>query len=403
MRYALLINTDKKEPISLLTREADLHLSVLTKPKYVPLYKDFAEVWTVSDVANLMEAQAAVLQMLRRHPLDIIIAPYERSLLTGGFLRSYFGIPGLTFDQTLRFAHKIVMKRHLQQASFPVAPFETLSSLEEIPLLGDLPGWPIVVKPAVGSGAVNTFYIETVEQFHMLRTSGQLLKLEQPDVPLLVERFVPMDAEYHCDGLIHQGRVVFASVSRYFRPLLSTLGDICGSYVLEESDAALEPIQELHQQIINVSGLESGVTHLQVFGTASGFIVGEITCRPAGGGIIEAIQYQFNVNLWEAFIRSALGKEPHLVPERMKGVVGRCGLPCRNGRIVYLTPTRQLLEIPGVIAVQMYRTSGEKVQEKQTSTFFSGLLYFRCDRTEDVPVLLDEVRKRFRIEVEVDA
>src|SRR5438128_10887952 len=106
MRYVLLINTDRMEPVHLLRADPSVHLSVLTKSQYAPLYEEFAEVWLVDDVRNLSQVQEAALSILRRHPIDAIVAPYERSLLAGGFLRSYFGLPGPGFDHILPFTNK---------------------------------------------------------------------------------------------------------------------------------------------------------------------------------------------------------------------------------------------------------------------------------------------------------
>jgi hypothetical protein len=401
MRHVLLINSDKMEPIHLLSSDPTVQLSVLTKPKYAPLYAGIAEVWPVDDVANVMQARTAALHLLRSHPLDAIVTPLERSLLTGGFLRSYLDLPGIGYDQMLRFANKLVMKRHLRQAGLRVTPFERLDRLDDLPAAGDRLAWPVVVKPAIGSGSMHTFCIDSADHFRALQAAGQLLPLEQSDVPLLVEHFVPMDAEYHCDGVVFQGEVVFASVSRYSEPALGAFGSVFGSYILDESDAMTQSIQALHRAVVAAFELRDGVTHLEVLSSADGLLIGEITCRPGGGGILKAIRYQYGVELWDAFIRTALGLDPEIAPVHSDGVVGWCGLPCSNGRIVSMTPVETLMQMPEVIDVQMLHQVGERVQEKQTSVFYSGMVFFRTSEAREVPALLDRLRAQYAIELEV--
>ncbi len=400
MRHVLLINSDRMEPVRQLAARPDLRLAVITKPKYAHLYEGIAEIWPVDDVANLMQARDAMLQMLRRHPVDAIITPIERSLLTGGFLRSYFALPGLSYDQMLGFANKYVMKSRLKGAGLPLAGFARLDRLDDLPAVAEQLGWPVVIKPAISSGTMNTFKIESVAQFAALRSAGQLRGLEQSEVPLLLEQYVAVEREYHCDGIVTQGQVGFASVSCYFQPLLRGLGACNGSYVLPAADPAVPHVLELHQAVVQALGLSTGVTHLEILQSASGAVVGEVTCRPGGAGVPHVIRQQFGLDLWDAFIRTAMGDVPQLNTQRTPGVVGWYGLPCRNGRIVAVTPRETLAQIPGVEDVVVYHRVGEHVQEKVTSVFNSAMLYFRLAQTDELPAFAAQVAEVYHIEVQ---
>ncbi len=399
MRHVLLINSDKLEPVQILAADPTVQLDVITKPKYAPLYEGIGRVWPVDDVANLLQAQSAALQILRSHPIDAIVTPLERSLLTGGFLRSYFGLPGTPYDVTLRFAHKLVMKQHLHQAGLPVTPFERLDRLGDVPAIGDRLGWPIVIKPAIGSGTMNTFAIRSADKFERLRTEGALVPLETGGLPMLAERYVPMKAEYHCDGIIRDGQVVFVSVSRYFEPLLSAMGRHIGSYVVATDDHARASVSDLHQATVRVLGLRDGVTHMELFETADGFLVGEISCRPGGGGVVHTIELQSGVSLWDGYIRTLLSDDLNLRPVGRPGLWGWCGLPCRNGLITHLTSAEEIAAIPGVVEVKTIHRVGERVQEKQTSVFNAGIAFFRVDNEQALRTMLDEIGRRYRIEV----
>lgn len=400
MRYVLLINSDKMEPIHLLASDPEVHLSVITKPKYAALYEGIAEIWPVDDVANLLQAASSALKMLQHHPIDGIVTPLERSLPTGGYLRSYLDLPGPGYDQVAHFANKRVMKRCLKQAGLPLTTFEPLDRLEQLPAIGDRLGWPVVAKPAISSGSMNTFIIQSAAHFYEMYDDGQLRKLEQVGVPMLAEHYVPLEAEYHCDSVVYKGQVVFAAVSLYFQSMLDGVGDFNGSYILPEDDPALNPILELNQAALTALGLETGVTHTEFFKTPTGFIFGETTCRPGGAGIAKAIKLQFDVDIWKAYVYSCLGDAPCLTPLRKPGVYGWYGLPGQNGRISRLTSKETLARIPGIVNVKMIYQVGDQVQEKITSVFYNVMLHFHRHRVQDLPDMVRSINAAYQVEIE---
>jgi hypothetical protein len=400
MKNVVLINSDKMEPIQLLKNDPTIKLSVLTKPKYASLYQDWAEVWMIDDVANFTQARDACRDILRHHSIDAIVTPYERCLLTGGFLRSYFGLPGAGFEQMLKFANKLVMKNTLQQAHIPVTPFVRLDRLDDLPgIANEHLGWPVVVKPIIGSGAFNTYSVTSLEHFAMLQRTEEFTRLDALEMPLLLERYVEIQNEYHCDGVIQNGQVVFLATSRYWQPVLQSLHGLIGSCILDESDPMLSPIQALHTQTVNALGMTEGITHMEIFETHAGLLVGEITCRPAGGGISAAIRYQYGIDIWRSYMCAALNNVQDQTSMRQPGVIGWAGLPGQNGYIVKLTPVDELLHIPGVIDVKRLHDVGEVLQERQTSVFYTTTVHFHGTSNTQLLEVLQQISHSYQIEI----
>ncbi|MCD4644868.1 hypothetical protein AR454_21775 [Bacillus mycoides] len=400
MRRVLLINSDKMEPVHLLGTDPSIELMIFTKPKYAHLYKNLGTVFLLSDVADVMEASVLLLKVLQQNSIDAIVCPLERSLLTGGYLRSYYGLTGLGYDQTLGFANKLIMKRRLRESGLPVTDFARLDRIDDLSSYGKTLGWPLIVKPAIGSGSMNTLCVKSNEHLEELQETGELEPLHKGEVPLIVERFVCIRAEYHCDCIVSQGKVLFSSTSRYIQPVLSSLDNMIGSYTLSPQSPKVAQIEELHQKVIKVLGLREGITHLEVYETDNGFLIGEITCRPGGGGITQNIERHTGVSIWDAFIQTSIGEHPYIVPKIKNGISGWLGLPCRNGLITSLTPVEELQRIPGVEVVQMNYSVGENVVEKKTSVFYAGKIFFHLDSETEIPDLLQAVKDRYYFKVE---
>jgi hypothetical protein len=398
MQHVLLINSDKLEPVRILAADPAIRLSVITKPKYAALYDSVGEVWPVDDVAHLPQVQTAAIDILSRRPIDAIITPIERSILTGGYLRSALALPGPGFDQTLRFTHKLVMKQHLRRAGLPTADFVGLERVAAIPAVGAQLGWPIIVKPAISSGSMHTFRVDSLNHWEQPEVQRQAHELARLRVPMLAERFIAMDAEYHCDGVVAQGEVVFDAVAQYFTPVLSSMDSFIGSYLLQPSDPVGQAIRALHRQVVAALELHDCVTHLEVFGAPGGLVVGEIACRPGGGAITDVIQRQYGVNMWQMFVNAALRRPYEITPRVPTTSYGWCGLPCANGQVIAMTPEHELRAIPGVRDVTMFYRQGDRVAEKRTSVFYSGVVFFEQPDSAQLETSYAAVQQRFAVE-----
>ncbi|MCL6450558.1 MAG: ATP-grasp domain-containing protein [Acetobacteraceae bacterium] len=399
LRHVLVIGSDRMEPVELLLSDPEVRVSAMCKPKYAHLYEGKADVWTVDDVADLAQARAAMLRILERHPVDAIVTPIERAVLTGGFLRSFYGVPGLTFEQCLRCTNKYLMKRCFSGAGLPVTGFLRLDRLDDLPRAADLLGWPVVLKPTMGSGTMHVRVIEDEAEFERLRASGGFDAILGLGVPLLLERYVDMEAEYHCDSAVFGGEVRFAAVGRYHWPPLKQQGWGGSALCDPEDDPAVPGVLELNRRALKALGLEAAVTHLEVFKTAGGLLVGEVAVRPGGGGIQDALRLKYGDDLQEAFVRAAQGLEPRLRLAPIKDAVGALGLPSKNGRVRYITPAEELERLPGVARAKLYHGPGDLIQEKLTSVFFSGVCVLRANDHAGLRRAVEAVQAAFRLEV----
>ncbi|MBW4082414.1 hypothetical protein [Paenibacillus sp. S150] len=398
MKHIVLLNSDKPEPIEILAARTDLQVSVITKPKYAHLYTWAARVLEVSDIANVQEAAEAALAAARIQPIDAVVCPFERALLPGGFIRSNLALPGLSYDQSTGFANKLTMKQRLREKGLPTADYRRVDCVEELSGCSGELGWPLIIKPAIGSGSYNTTVIKSERDFLHKLAAGDLMDLSKSNVPLIAESYLSVHAEYHCDGVIYGGKVQFAAVSKYVAPVLPSLGQFIGSYILPQLSQAAMDIETLHMQAVQALGLEQGVTHLEVYATEKGYIIGEITCRPAGGGIPMNVEKHTGVSIWRAFIQTSLGEMPELNRHYCSGISGWLGLPVSNGLILNLSSEEELAGIPGVREVQLAAAPGQMINERQTSVLYAGKVFFQSGDELQAEEILSKIKLAYHYE-----
>ncbi len=377
------------------------HLTVITEPGHAQQYGPEVDVRLVDDVQDPERLRLAVQEVLRERPIDRIFAPFELGQAQVGYVRSYFGIPGTSFEVAHAFSSKYAMKQLMATAGIPVAGFRLAHGLDQVPAAAAELGWPVVAKPMIGGGSIDVVVFKGPREFEEFRDSPAADSIRALRVPLVVEEFVEMTHEYHCDGVVKDGEVAFAVSSRYLVPVLEH-GSTFGSTTLPAGDPTRARMEELHAQAVSVLGLRDGVTHMEFFGTAEGLVAGEIACRPAGGGIPDALALHTGVDVWQACLQLALGAEPKLDPVPEQGILAHCYLPLAPGRIASMTSAEELAALPSVVEVKMLRRVGETVPGRLNSAAASGLVFLRLDDPAEVEAAVARVYEAFSIRIEAE-
>lgn len=246
----------------------------------------------------------------REHRIERVIAPSERFLLLAARLRTDLGLQGIQYHTAHLFRDKLDMKRTVGAAGVPVPDFTALDAREQIPQL-DWHTTPKVMKRRDYVGAMDIHVVHSAK--HALQVWDRL----DPDPGRYeIETFVEGDL-YHCDAVVYQGAVVFASSARYIvKPGDFARGGAGGS-TLAPPGPLRNRIHQLNAQVIGALGLQDGVTHLEVFHTPYDELVFcEVAARPGGGFIDLMNRRAHGVNLTELAILLEAGLPipalPHL-------------------------------------------------------------------------------------------
>jgi hypothetical protein len=253
-----------------------------------------------------------------------------------------------------------------------------------------------VVKPVRGGGfAGEVVVLHDADEHRRFLAGPDGAHLRDLDLPLIVEDRLDVLAEYHCDGIVHGGRVVFASPSQYFTPVLRQDGDN-GSFCLPEAHPDRSAVLDLHERAVAALGLADGATHLEVLRTADGrLLVGEIACRLGGGGLVRAVQLQYGVDLWRAYLEVSLGMPPAVEAVRAPHLVAHYYLPVRPGRIIGLSSPADLADLPSVLTVEMRHRVGDVVPDRPSTSAAGGIVYFAARSAQDIEPAVRAIRDKY--------
>ncbi|BBH16815.1 hypothetical protein Back2_11020 [Nocardioides baekrokdamisoli] len=399
MHLTLIQPAGNRLPDAVLKRLAGHRCSVITEPHHEQQYPADIRcitVWSLHDIAAVTEAYERIL---RTGPVDAIVALFEIGQPAAGHLRSRYGLPGTSYDVANRFSNKLLTKRAYASAGLPTAHAHLAPSPEDVATVAEGMGWPVIVKPTLGGGAVQVFEVAGPDDLaRRLSTSGPL-GLKSVDVPLIVEPFLTVLDEFHCDSVVIDGTVVFSAASQYLAPLLNCPVAQNGSFLLPDSSELAAQIGRLNEAAVAALGLRDGVTHIELFRTPDGLVLGEAACRPAGGGIPDAIRLAYGVDLWDLMMRLTLGESVEVSATTPESVGVNYHLPVQPGRIKALSSASDLAALPGVMEVDMHHRVGDRIPDTVNSSYTTGVVHLAVPDVASVPSAITEVLDHYVLDV----
>ncbi|MGW5401755.1 ATP-grasp domain-containing protein [Streptomyces sp. NPDC003952] len=399
MKNVLLINSSREIAARMLQKRDDIRLSVITMPEYAGYYADGADVEVVDTIEDLTQVRLAALRIRERNPFRYVVSPSEWSIQAGGYVRSYFGLPGSGYEVANAFSNKYVMKQRLSAAGVPVARFRLIDRFAGAEAAAEEIGWPLVVKRSCGGGSEYVLPVHDADHLRLLAHDDSTGPIRTAPYPLMAEELVDIEAEFHCDGVVRDGRVRFAPVSRYFEPVLRSVGGVIGSYTLPDEHPDTLAVTALHERVVAALGLTDGVTHLEVFKTPHGHLVGEVACRPGGGGIADQVLHQYGVDLWSTFLSTSLGEPVYVDTLPRTDHMIQYMLPRPVGTVTAITPAEELLAAPGAVYAKVGTAVGDRLDGPVDSSVYAGVVLLRAATEDQVHERVADIGRRFRIEV----
>lgn len=312
----------------------------------------------------LVESQA--LAMHRKWGFDGVIALSEFDLLRAARLRELIGVPGQDVASATAFRDKLTMKRILEEAGVPLAPYAPVSNLADLLGFVEQYGYPVVVKPRRGGGSMDVHVLHDELDVDTLLAAHRDLGTDD-GAQLLAEQYVAHEL-LHVDGIVVDGetRLMWASTQGDSTCLDIKSGRALHSCLMDPDDPLLEPARELTRRALAALPTpETSMFHAEVFLTPDGRMVfNEVASRLGGGMIEDVLRLGFGVFLLEAFVRTVSGNEPPGIPAEPDQIAGLSLFPPRVGTLVEIP---EECPVPGIAVYRKHAEPGTVLEPAKLS------------------------------------
>ncbi len=246
--------------------------------------------WKVDDITNTQQLEWAVGSLAARlGRVDRLFGAYEQAQLPLAVVRERMGIAGLPSAAAMNFRDKARMKDVLRAANIPVARHRLVGTAADAMDFVREVGFPVVVKPPAGAGAIATHRVTNAAGLDAVLASHP----PAAERPLLAEEFL-RGTEHSLETISIDGRAVWHSLTHYYPTPLTVIENpwIQWGVLLprEVDDPHYDDIRTVGDQALDALGMTTGVTHCEWFRRSDGTVaISEIAARPPGAQITTMI------------------------------------------------------------------------------------------------------------------
>jgi hypothetical protein len=296
-----------------------------------------------------------VHKIYQQLPFSRIVAPDENDILRAAKLRHQFQLPGQSIESALSFQDKLMMKQYIADKGLRVPEFQAVRDLADIEAFVARVGYPIVLKPARGTGCEGIMIIENAQELESYKLSYL------PDY--MAESFVP-GAMYHTDGLVKDGKLVCCWPSLYLDlPLNIINGGYASSYMLAADNPLVPRLIQYTQDVLNALPTPTETAfHLECFMPNENEepVFCEIASRVGGKGVNDAWMTSFNIDLKRNFMLMQAGQDcpPITMPKKPAVLTGEVWFPKQKGLLKHIETTCPL---PWVKKYEVYDRAGTQL------------------------------------------
>ncbi len=353
--------------------------------------------WRVDNILDVNQLLWAARELQTRHaPIHRLFGAFEHLQGPLAEARQALGIPGMTADVAANFRDKARMKTLLREAGLPCARHRLAASLAEAVAFAEHSGFPIVVKPPAGAGAVSTYRVESLDQLRRALTQSPPSAAN----PVLLEEFV-VGEEHSFETITINGKHVWHSLSHYYPTPLTVIENpwVQWSIVLprEVDEKEYDDIRAAGRSALDVLGMQTGITHMEWFRRKDGSIaISEVAARPPGAQITTLMSRANEFDLVQEWTRTMVYDE-FRAPQR-KYAAGAAFLRGQG--------QGQVVKVHGVAEVQ--RAVGDLVVDfkmpqigatPSTSYEGDGYIIVRHPKTERVEQAIMKIISTIRVEL----
>ncbi len=276
-----------------------------------------------------------------------------------------FGVRGSGLDAIRR---KSRMKEVFRSAGVPVAQGRVVQIEKDALALIAETGYPVVAKPDIGVGALDTFRIDHEEQLSAFFR-------QKPSVDYIMEAFVS-GTIYSFDGLTDKnGRIVFCTAHTYSQGIMETVNEQrhVSYHSLRDIPKALE---DAGRRCVAAFDVRERFFHLEFFRTApETFVALEVNMRPPGGYTTDMFDYACDIDIYRTWARLLVEGRSQLTYERLY----HCCYASRKNRYRYRYQHDEIMARWRAFIVQVVSVPGVF----STALGDTGYI-FRSPRLEDI-------------------
>ncbi|MFI6292657.1 ATP-grasp domain-containing protein [Nonomuraea sp. NPDC050790] len=374
---------------------------------------DYVDEVVVADTSSIDETLSAAKDVAAAQsaPIDAVVTFAEAAVPSAARVAAEFGLPGVS-ERTAHLARdKYLMRAAFAEGGVAQPRFALAGSLEEAVKAAGEVGFPMVLKPIIGTGSMYVRSVATQEEleehFDVIREGAWAGFTYDPlhDSAMrsyrggvLAEQFVP-GPEICVESVVVAGRTHVLAIHDKPLPTGPTFEEVYACTPTRLPAETVERIGAAVRDVHAAMGILTGPTHVE-FRLAGGVepVVLEAAARMGGGPIYRSVLLSTGVDMVEAALDLALGRTPELAPRENPRPIGFWNIfPERAGTLSEIAGLERAAADPRVDEVEIYRRLGDHLEVPPRTFQGHGHLIFKVGDVDELDPVFDELVRTLRL------
>ncbi|OKP99647.1 acetyl-CoA carboxylase biotin carboxylase subunit family protein [Paenibacillus sp. P46E] len=219
-------------------------------------------------------------------------------------IRTDFNIYGTKTDFVYNLKQKSKMKEFFRKSGVSTVQFSTGTTRDSVDDFIRGTGFPLVVKPDLGSGASMTYKINNEAELQ------QFFDTKPEDVAFIIEEFID-GVILTYDGLVDiDGNVRFAVSHLFENSVMDVVNTDNHLYYFCLKEISPE-VEHAGKNILQAFDIRERFFHIELFkSNKDGRIIAlEVNMRPPGAWMTDAINFSYDVDVYEEWARMIVHNE----------------------------------------------------------------------------------------------
>lgn len=259
------------------------------------LKESLTEYYKINDLENYDEILRAVGYFTHKYgKIDRFESLNEYWLELDAQARTDFNIYGTKTDFVYNLKQKSKMKDFFHKSGVSTVQFSTGRDRCSVEDFIQTAGFPLVVKPDLGSGASMTYKIRNEEELDFFFAT------KPADVDFIIEEFID-GVILTYDGLVDiNGEVRFAVSHLFEQSVMEVVNSDDHLYYFCLKEISPE-VEEAGRNILKAFDIKERFFHIELFkSNKDGRIIAlEVNMRPPGAWMTDAINFAYDVNVYK--------------------------------------------------------------------------------------------------------
>ena len=373
---------------------------------------DFADRVVHADVGSVEQTLAAVRRLTV--PISAVASFAEAAVPTVATVAAVLSLPAVSERTAYAARDKYAMRQAFAEGSVSQPAFALAKTAEEARLSARKTGFPVVLKPVLGTGSM---YVRSIASQPELDSHFALLKKKswanfagdplysaahyKHDGALLVEEFVS-GPEICVDSLVVAGETHVIAIHDKPLPTGPTFEEVYACTPTRLPRHVVDGVAEATKAVHAALGISMGATHVE-FRLREGRepVVLEAAARMGGGPIYRSVLLSTGIDLVAAALDLASGRTPSQLQPAALRTVGFWNIfPDRPGRFTGVRGLEEARADPRVDEIEIYRELGEYLDVPPQTIQGHGHLVFTVDSVDELDDTFRHYLKMVRLETQ---